>query len=94
MTTTPLTTLTNAEQMLVRLLGALKDAREDRGMTHADVAHLTDLPVADITALEAFENDPSLETLIRVAAVLDVDVFAVRKNDTELDPDDEPAELI
>jgi DNA-binding XRE family transcriptional regulator len=55
--------------------------RRDRDMTQEQLAELTDLSVNSISQIETGQSSPSLETIVKIAKALEVDVGELFKFD-------------
>jgi len=60
--------------VLQRLAMTLKDLRDKRGLTQADLAKKAGVSPGYIARLETHRHDPKLSTLVKIAAALNVKV--------------------
>jgi transcriptional regulator with XRE-family HTH domain len=60
-----------AEESLVRILGVLKQARQDRGLSLSEIGRRSGIDLAALSRLEGGKNpNPTFETLSRYAEAL------------------------
>ena len=62
------------EQVTLGLIGILKTRREELGLTTWQLAEAADLNQSAISLLERGKRNPTLDTLLRWAAALDLDL--------------------
>lgn len=68
---------------LARLARRIRTLREARGLTQEDFARASDISPSFASLLERGERSPSLETLLQVAAALDVPLSELFLQDAE-----------
>lgn len=59
-----------AEKKYYKLVVALKEKREELGLTQERLAEISDLPRTTITKVESGSRNATLETLMRIAEAL------------------------
>jgi phage repressor protein C with HTH and peptisase S24 domain len=80
------TVLANVRGMTILLGKALKSAREQRGLTQADVAKHVGVSRAAVGQWEAGSSEPSTRNLIQTCSFLGLDVSAATGGMVKLDP--------